>query len=277
MGGCFAIVQPDELKSLEWMGKFNGILGPGLHFFRPFSETRTISTRVMENKVVTETKTKDNVFVQIHIAVQQEVRKEKAFEAIYKLSNPAMQIESFVSDVVRGHAPHETLDDLFVEKEKIALDVKQRLSGAMEAYGYNIHQVLVIDIVPDNRVKAAMNQINASKRLRQAAEEKAEADKVVVVKAAEADADSKFLQGQGIARSRAAIVDGLREAVCGDQGTQLSPKEVSDLLLMTQYLDTLERVAAGKATTIFVPQGEGSGGEVRDAMLQASFAMAKQR
>eukprot|EP00928_Gymnodinium_smaydae_P007931 TRINITY_DN1283_c0_g1_i2.p1 TRINITY_DN1283_c0_g1~~TRINITY_DN1283_c0_g1_i2.p1 ORF type:complete len:237 (+),score=56.87 TRINITY_DN1283_c0_g1_i2:22-711(+) len=226
----------------------------------------------MENKIVCETKTKDNVFVHIHIAVQQEVRKEKAFEAFYKMSDPSMQIESFVSDVVRSHAPGETLDDLFVEKEKIALDVKSRLTDVMNAYGYNIINVLVTDIVPAKEVKDAMNEINTNQRLLEAAREKAEANKIVVVKAAQAEAESKFLQGQGIARSRTAIVSGLRTAVAGEghEGS-LNPKQITELLLATQYLDTMERVAQNPATTIFVPSTAGDmASQIRAGVLQAN-------
>eukprot|EP00928_Gymnodinium_smaydae_P007932 TRINITY_DN1283_c0_g1_i3.p1 TRINITY_DN1283_c0_g1~~TRINITY_DN1283_c0_g1_i3.p1 ORF type:complete len:276 (+),score=54.83 TRINITY_DN1283_c0_g1_i3:86-913(+) len=272
MGSCFAIVQPDEIAALEWMGKFRRILSPGPNCFLPFSTVLKLSARVMENKIVCETKTKDNVFVHIHIAVQQEVRKEKAFEAFYKMSDPSMQIESFVSDVVRSHAPGETLDELFVEKEKIALDVKSRLTDVMNAYGYNIINVLVTDIVPAQEVKDAMNAINTNQRLLEAAREKAEANKIIVVKAAQAEAESKFLQGQGIARSRAAIVSGLRTAVAGEghEGS-LKPKQITELLLATQYLDTMERVAQNPATTIFVPSAAGDMvSQVRAGVLQAN-------
>lgn len=268
------IVKPDELGALEFMGKFQRILKPGLQILFPGYAVRKISSRVVQNTCITETKTKDNVFVRIHIAVQQEVLPEKAFEAFYRLTNPQNQIDSFVSDVVRSHAPNETLDDLFAEKEKIAQDVKARLSEAMAAYGYLIHEVLVVDIAPDETVKRAMNEINAASRLRQAAQNNAEADKVVLVKAAEAEAESKFLAGQGTARSRAAIVEGLREAVCNkDRGEELSSKDVTQLLLMTQYLDTLEKISAGPAKTVFIPSGsEGMAGiaqQIRDGIMQA--------
>lgn len=252
------VIKPDELGALENFGSFKKILSPGLHFLTPGSSIRKISTRVVENRVVTETKTSDNVFVTIHIAVQQEVSKDNAYEAIYKLNNAAVQIESFVSDVVRSHAPTTTLDQLFEAKEEIANDVKNRLTAAMASYGYLIHQVLVTDIAPDQQVKDAMNQINANRRLRMAAQEKAEADKIVLVKAAEGEAERKFLQGQGIARSRTAIVEGLKSAVAGPNAkSALSTKDVTELLVMTQYLETLERLSQGENTTLFMPHSIG--------------------
>jgi len=250
---------PDEIAAYEFLGRYKGALRSGLHFLIPGSKVIKISTRIQENKVTCETKTKDNVFVQIHIAVQQEVHGEHSFEAIYKLQNPKEQIEAFVADVVRSHAPKLTLDELFEAKESIALEVKDRLSQVMQSYGYLIRQVLVTDISPDEQVRTAMNEINRSKRLRQAAEEKAEADKLVVVKAAEGEAERKFLQGQGMARSRAAVIEGLKAAVSSDGKTAMKPKDITDLLLMTQYLDTLDKMSQGAANTVFVQQGSNTG------------------
>jgi len=222
----------------------------------------------------TETKTKDNVFVRVVVAVQVEVVPEKAYEAIYRLTNPATQIDSYVSDVVRGQVPTMKLDDLFESKDEIAAAVKERLSKSMGEYGYLIHQALVTDLRPDDKVRHAMNEIDANRRLRMAATEKAEAEKVLKVKAAEADAESKFLQGQGVARQRTAIVEGLKHAVGGDQGQEMNPKTVQELLLITQYFDTLERLAQGNATTVFMPHTVGNlaniADDIRNGTMQAN-------
>merc|ERR1719181_2627863 len=219
-----------------------------------------------------ETKTKDNVFVKVCTAVQVEVKAEKAYEAIYRLTNPSTQIDSYVSDVIRGQVPAMKLDDLFESKDEIAQAVKERLSKSMGEYGYVIHQVLVTDLRPDEKVRSAMNEIDANRRLRVAAAERAEADKVLKVKAAEAEAESKFLQGQGVARQRTAIVEGLRRAVGGDSA--MDPKTVQELLLITQYFDTLERLANGNATTVFMPHTVGNlaniADDIRNGTMQAN-------
>merc|ERR1719310_1247241 len=236
-------------------------------------QTRKISTRVQEYTMYTETKTKDNVFVKVVVAVQVEPVAEKAYEAIYRLTNPSQQIDSYVSDVVRGQVPSLKLDDLFESKDDIAAAVKDRLSKSMGEYGYLIHQVLVTDLRPDEKVRHAMNEIDANRRLRVAATEKAEAEKVLKVKAAEADAESKFLQGQGVARQRTAIVEGLKHAVGGDQ--EMNPKTVQELLLITQYFDTLERLAQGNATTVFMPHTVGNlaniADDIRNGTMQANI------
>jgi regulator of protease activity HflC (stomatin/prohibitin superfamily) len=235
-------------------------------------QTRKISTRVQEYNMQTETKTKDNVFVKVNTAVQVEVVAEKAYEAIYRLTNPANQIDSYVSDVVRGQVPAMKLDDLFESKDEIAQAVKERLSKSMGEYGYLIHQCLVTDLRPDDKVRNAMNEIDANRRLRVAAGEKAEADKVLKVKAAEADAESKFLQGQGVARQRTAIVEGLKHAVGG--GADMDPRTVQELLLITQYFDTLERLSSGQATTVFMPHTVGNlasiADDIRNGTMQAN-------
>jgi len=225
----------------------------------------------------TETKTKDNVFVKVNVAVQVEVVAEKAYEAIYRLTNPSGQIDSYVSDVVRGQVPQMKLDNLFESKDEIAQAVKERLSKSMGEYGYLIHQVLVTDLRPDEKVRSAMNEIDANRRLRVAAGEKAEADKVLKIKAAEADAESKFLQGQGVARQRTAIVEGLKHAVGG--GAEMDQKTVTELLLITQYFDTLERLANGQATTVFMPHTVGNlasiADDIRNGTMQAQAPRQK--
>merc|ERR1719265_2121689 len=149
---------------------------PGIHQIYPGCIVRRLSTRLRQNEVIVETKTKDNVFVRIKIAVQQEVSVESAYQAFYKLTRPDAQIDSFVADVVRSHVPREDLDEAFLSKESLANEVKERLTVGMLEYGYNIHEVLVTDIMPDMNVRNSMNQIEAQKRLRMAAQERAEQD-----------------------------------------------------------------------------------------------------
>jgi len=224
--------------------------------------------------MMTETKTQDNVFVKVCVAVQVEPIAEKAYEAIYKLTNPSGQIDSYVSDVVRGKVPTLKLDALFESKDDVAQAVKERLSKCMGEYGFLIHQVLITDLRPDDKVRNAMNEIDASRRLRVAAGEKAEAEKVLKVKAAEADAEAKFLQGQGVARQRTAIVEGLKHAVGG--GSEMDSKTVQELLLITQYFDTLEKLAHGTATTVFMPHTVGNlasiADDIRNGTMQAAAA-----
>jgi len=268
MGNCAVCVAADELKAIEHFGEFIGIKSGGFHYLGLdlcgiCYNTRSVSTRIQENRVRCETKTADDVFIFISIAVQMEIIIKKAKEAIYKLDNPRDQIESYVSNVIRAKVPKLKLDEVFLAKDEIAQDVKNELVHNMEEFGFCIHSVLVTDVDPDPKVKNAMNEINAAKRMRLAATDKAEAEKIMQVKAAEAEAESKFLQGQGIARQRAAIVSGLKESF-GVEGEEMDAEKVRELLLITQYFDTLEKMSQGPGNTIFMPHTVGGMSDIAD-------------
>jgi regulator of protease activity HflC (stomatin/prohibitin superfamily) len=191
------------------------------------------------------------------------------YDAYYRLTDPQAQIRSYVYDSVRSAVPKMELDSAFEAKDDIAIAVKENLQSVMEDYGYSILQTLVTDMDPDRRVKDAMNEINSSKRIREAATHKAEADKILQVKAAEAEAESKYLSGVGVARQRQAIVAGLRDSISefSEQVQGASPKDAMDLLLLTQYFDALTSIgSSSKATTIFLPHDPASVGQVASAM-----------
>ena len=204
-----------------------------------------LTLQVQQLDVKVETKTKDNVFVQIPISVQYKVMPEKVYDAFYKLSDPNKQIESFVYNVILGHVPKMTLDETFDQQAQIAIDVKTSLDASMQEFGYSIVKSLITDIVPDEKVKAAMNDINAAAREREATDSRAETEKMLLVKKAEADAESKRLQGEGIANQRKAIIEGLRDSVAkfSESVEGATPKDAMAMVLLTQYFDTLKEVA----------------------------------
>lgn len=274
-GNCCVQMSQDQLGVSEKFGKFSGELQPGLNFLGLDCcgiciTTRAMSSRVVENVTTCETKTKDNVFVRIDCAIQQQPKPDRIMDAIYKLKTPKDQIESYVADVVRAQVPLMKLDEVFANKDAIALAVGEKLTRAMEDFGFSILQSLVVNVDPDQNVKLSMNAIEAAKKNKTAAETKAEADKFVKIKAAEGERDSKALQGEGIAKQRAAIVQGLKDSIGADT-SQMTPEAVSELLLITQYFDTLEKIAHSKANTVFVPQMDGnSAGAIRDGIMQGA-------
>jgi regulator of protease activity HflC (stomatin/prohibitin superfamily) len=278
--GPFFTVNQQTAVIVQRFGKFARVALPGLNFKTPFVEmiAGRINLRVQQLDVRVETKTEDNVFVHVIVAVQYHVLPDKVYDAFYRLSNANTQITAFVFDVVRARVPRIKLDDLFEKKDEIADAVKNELSHVMYDFGYGIVKALVTDIDPDAKVKLAMNEINAAQRMRVAATEKGEADRILKVKAAEAEAQSKALQGKGIADQRRAIVDGLRESVDEFQrsvpGT--SAQDVMSLVLMTQYFDTLKEIGASSATnTILIPHSPGNltelSTQIRNAMMTAEL------
>lgn len=245
---CFACIRTQEVGIVEDLGQFKRLLDPGLHFLTwPLqSVVGTLSLRIQQLDVVCETKTKDNVFVQVGIAVQYRVLVDSAYDAYYRLTDPRNQIQSYVFDVVRSTVPKMELDEAFASKDEIAAAVLTQLKDVMAEFGYEIRNCLITDLSPDSKVKASMNEINASRRLKEAASHKAEADKVRQVKNAEAEAEARYLSGLGVARQRKAIVQGLQESVgaFSDQVEGATPKDVMDILLLSQYFDTLSTVGA---------------------------------
>jgi regulator of protease activity HflC (stomatin/prohibitin superfamily) len=263
---------------VERFGKYNRVAHPGLQFLLPWCETvRFIDLQVRQAVVNVETKTKDNVFVTIPVSVQYQVVEEKVFDAYYKLSDPQRQIESYVFNSILGHVPTLTLDEAFEQMQQISIAVKKDLDEVMDTFGYNILRALVTDIVPDAKVKAAMNDINAAQREQIAAQARGEADKILKVKQAEAEAESKALQGDGVARQRQAIIKGLQSSVesfkVAVEGS--TAQDVMAMVLMTQYFDTLREVGvSGKSSTILLPSSPGT---VNDLMTQilAGFQAVK--
>ncbi len=272
--GSFFTVNTSQVAVITRFGKFLRTADPGLNWKVPYFDTVAgiVSLRVNQINLTMETKTKDNVFVTIPISVQNRVRPEKVYDAFYKLSDPVAQIKSYVEQVILGHVPGMTLDEVFASQSSIALAVKQELDADMAAFGYEIVNVLVTDIVPDAKVKSAMNDINAAQREQVAATARGEADKILVVKKAEAEAESKALQGQGIANQRKAIVEGLQASIEQFQKAVegASAKDVMQLVLITQYFDTLKSIGENdKTNTLFLAHSPGSVKDVSDQILES--------
>lgn len=279
----FFQVRTAEAVVIQRMGKFLRVANAGMNFKLPWLDQIAGRTdlRVQQLALDVETKTKDNVFVKIPVSVQYHVIPEKVYEAFYKLANPKQQISSYVFNVILGHVPKMNLDDAFLQQSDIAIAIKQGLDDVMRTYGYAIDQALVTDLQPDEKVKSAMNEINAAQREQVAASARGETEKILKVKQAEADAESKALQGQGIANQRRAIIEGLKQSVeafaAAVEGT--TARDVMTLVLVTQYLDTIKEIGAqDKTNTLFMSHSPGAIGElfrqIQEAIMMGQRASA---
>lgn len=260
---------------IERFGRFDRVAYAGLSWKTPFVEriAAKVSLQLTELRLSLETKTKDNVFVTIPVSVQFQRIKDKVADSWYKLANEQAQIGSYVENAILGHIPSLTLDEAFSSQQSIASAVKDQLDEVMEGYGFHIVKVLITDITPAQKVKDAMNDINAAQREQVAAQARGEAEKILKVKQAEAEAESKALQGQGIANQRKAIIAGLTESVEGFQQAVkgASAESVLQLVVLTQYLDTLKEIGANAHTnTILVPHSPGGltdfANQIRDSL-----------
>ena len=272
------IIPQQQMGVVERLGKFKKTLGPGLHFRIPIIErvAGKESIRIRQLDVPVETKTQDNVFVNLGVSVQFLAITDKIFEAHYRLTDVNLQITSYVLDVIRGEVPKKTLDEVFETKDELAQIVKSELAESMEDFGYSIVKSLITDIEPAADVKDAMNKINATARLRVAAQNEAEADKIRQVQSAEADAEAKKLQGKGVAEQRAAIIEGFKASI-GDlkevTGSDVKTQDVMNMVMMVQYFDALRDIGTtGQNNAVLIPYGAGGSNEILQQMTQAMLA-----
>ncbi|HHU65606.1 SPFH domain-containing protein, partial [Streptococcus sp.] len=238
------VVRQQTVAIIERFGKYQTTSTSGIHIRLPFGIDKIaarIQLRLLQSEIVVETKTKDNVFVTLNVATQYRVNEQNVTDAYYKLMRPEAQIKSYIEDALRSSVPKLTLDELFEKKDEIALEVQHQVAEEMSTYGYIIVKTLITKVEPDAEVKQSMNEINAAQRKRVAAQELANADKIKIVTAAEAEAEKDRLHGVGIAQQRKAIVDGLAESIqeLKDANVGMTEEQIMSILLTNQYLDTL--------------------------------------
>jgi regulator of protease activity HflC (stomatin/prohibitin superfamily) len=265
------IVPQQQFAVVERLGKFHKIAPAGIHVKIPVIDhiAGKPSVRVFQLDNDINTKTQDNVFVDTNVSVQYKINEQNIFDAWYRLDNPTMQITAYVEDAIRASIPMLTLDDAFEKKDDIAKEVKATISEEMEQFGYTIIRVLVTAIEPSQSIKDAMDSINEANRRRIAAQELAQADKIRIVVAAEAEKEEAKLRGEGIAAQRQAIVDGLSLSFRELSDTGLSESQIMGILLTNQYLDSLNRFADKGNSTIFLPAGPEGAEDIRTQLLSA--------
>ena len=278
----FFTVQQQSRAIVERFGRYVRTAKPGLNFKVPYIEyvVQRVSLRVQQLPVEVETKTLDNVFVKLFVAVQFRVVEGSEADSYYKLQDHVEQIRSYVLDVVRAKVPKMNLDEVFEKKDDVGLSVKTELDVSMKVYGYEIPNALVTDVNPADNVKSAMNEIQTQQRLQVAAAAKGEANKILVVKNAEAEAESKRLQGEGIAKQRRAIIDGLRESITAfaEKVGSVNEQEALKLVLLTQYFDTVKEIGVSSGSKVIllphVPGGMSDISEqIRTAIMTGSEAV----
>mgnify|MGYP001333235905 FL=1 len=272
------IVKQQTAAVVERFGRFQSIRQSGLQLRIPIVDriAGRLSLKIQQLDVIVETKTKDDVFVKLKVSVQYMVIKNKVYEAFYKLDYPHDQITSYVFDVVRAEVPKMRLDDVFERKDDIAIAVKSELNDAMINYGYDIIKTLVTDIDPDEQVKQAMNRINASEREKIAAQYEGDAARILIVEKAKAEAESKRLQGQGIADQRREIARGLEESVEVLNKVGINSQEASALIVVTQHYDTLQSIGEEtNSNLILLPNTPQAGSDMLNNMV-ASFTASNQ-
>lgn len=277
LSGLFVVKQQTSAV-IERFGKYQSIRGAGLQLKIPLIDkvSGRVSLRIQQLDVNVETKTRDDVFIHLKISVQFLIRKDHVYDAFYKLQNPHEQITSFIFDVVRAEVPKMRLDDVFVKKEEVALAIQRDLKEAMLDYGYDIIKALVTDIDPDENVKIAMNRINAAEREKIAAQHEGDAQRILIVERAKAEAESKRLQGRGIADQRREIARGLEESVDVLNRAGINSQEASALIVITQHYDTLQSIGSDtNSNLILLPNNPNAASSMLNDMVTSLVAANK--
>lgn len=274
----FFVVKQQTAAIIERFGRFHSVRNSGLQMKIPLVDriAGKLSLKIQQLDVVVETKTKDDVFVKLKVSVQFQVLNDQVYDAFYKLDSPYAQITAYVFDVVRAEVPKLRLDDVFEKKDDIAIAVRNELQEAMKSYGYDIVKTLVTDIDPDEQVKHAMNRINAAEREKTAAQFEGDAQRILIVEKAKAEAESKRLQGQGIADQRREIAKGLEESVNVLNTVGINSQEASALIVVTQHYDTLQAIGTtDRSNLILLPNSPNAAGDMLNNMVTSFVAASK--
>lgn len=266
---CCTSISQSQVGIVETCGKFSSTLQPGCHCLLPWSSVvDVLSSRLTELDCTVESKTKDNVFVEIKMTIQYQILPDKAQSVHYRIRSPSLMIQPYVLNSIRAKIPLYLLDALYVERSNISQQLKEEVDEVMEGYGIDIMSALVVDIQPRYGVSEAMDKIQKVQRLRVAAVDAAETDKLTRVRAAEANCTSRRLAGEGLAQQRKAVVAGLLSTVkeVKSDVPSLSTKDAATMLIMNQYYDTLRAIASRSGRKVMVWETSGGLERVADQL-----------
>lgn len=262
------IIPQTHNATIERLGKFSRVITPGFHLIIPgIEQTRMINIQQQESDTDVQSKTQDDVFVDLKLAIQYRADPDAIKDAVYKLSNPIEQMESYIYDVVRSTIPKLPIDEVFSKKEEIQTDINAAVKCKIKEFGYILENVLVTDIKPDSKVQEAMNRKNAALRDAETAKHEAEAKAVLVIRAAEAKAEADRLYGKGLADQRRELVKGYKISLdeLKDADGSITGKDSMDFLLTTQQIDAQVQMAGTANAKVIFSAGVNTSGKTPTA------------
>ena len=272
---CAYVVPQQQAFIIERFGKFHTVNLAGSHFKIPFIDRIAHKTglRVQQLMVKVETKTLDNVFVNVVVSTQFRVDSSNVATAYYELGDPAGQLRSYMEDALRSAIPQLSLDDAFARKDDVARDVQETVGAEMARFGFTVVKSLITAIDPSEQVKAAMDSINAAQREKEATRERAEANRIAIEAQAAADAEKTRLQGEGQANYRREIANGIVDQIKSLQNVGMNIEDVNNVVLFNQYLDVMRSLSEStNAKTVVLPASTPGG--YQDLFTQMTNAIA---
>lgn len=251
------VVGQNTVLVIEFLGRFSRVMTAGLNFKIPILEriAEKITLRQQNFALHGFYPSKDKVIVDISTnliyAVSPESESIKKYS--YSLSNRSDSIGAIIENSLRTYIAKETHEGILEKKEELAMHIRTDVEKQFSDWGMSIYSFQITGVSFPETITRAMSEVVASEQLKKAAENKGEATKIQAVKEAEAQKETKRLQGEGIALERKAIAEGLKSSIQiveGAGATKQSTSEIMSILILTQYLDTLKGIGAGSNSKV---------------------------
>lgn len=259
----FRTVRQNTVTIVERFGKFHRVLDSGLNMVVPLLDkpTASISLALQNLHEAVDAVTRDKVTVKIEANLVYRVDRSMVKEFHYELSDAMTTVRDYVENYMRSHVASQTHEELLLEREEFSTYLIDSLDDILIKWGIRIISFQVINIIFPKEITDAMSKVVASQRLREAAQNEAEANKVTVIKNAEANREANIMLGEGIAGQKQAIMEGLKMSVKDIQDVQgFEPNEIMNLLVISQYFDTIKELgSSGNTKVMFLnPAPEGA-------------------
>lgn len=243
------IVQPNTVRTVEFLGKYNRILRQGFHLIVPVLEQTKLQTLFRRNfPVEVQGVTSDNVTAYIGLNVIYYVEDDRndsmqwaIYRSIYSIDDHRTMIKSTIDEQLRAMIVSFTHKEIFNKREEIWEEIEERLREKLSTFGFRLDSIQVRDVELDKKVMEAMNKVVETEKLKEAAMNEAEAKKILQVKEAEAEKESKILLWEGMAGQRMKIAEWFKESVDLIKQTDdsLNAEKVLQFLLDSSRIETL--------------------------------------
>ncbi len=244
------IVRQSTAMVIERLGKFNRLLGTGIHFIVPFIDKSVGGPISLKERIADfppqPVITKDNVTMQIDTVVYFQVTDAKLFT--YGVEHPIRAIENLTATTLRNLVGELELDGTLTSRDTVNSKMRIILDEATDPWGIKINRVELKNILPPKDIQQAMEKQMRAERERREAILKAEGEKRSNILVAEGEKEAMILRAE--AKKAAMIAEA--------EGTATAIKMINDANPNPAYLtlkgyDALKVMADGKSTKIIVP------------------------
>ncbi|MDD5770294.1 MAG: SPFH domain-containing protein [Candidatus Gracilibacteria bacterium] len=254
------IVTPQTIKTVEFLGRFTRILRPGLNIIIPIIEITRHQDLFRKNFAVeVDGITSDNVTVYVGLNVVFFVQDDKndttdgsIYKSVYSINDPRTLMASTIDEQLRAMVSTFGHKEIFNKREEIGQSIEENLREKLSQFGYTLDSIQVRSIKLEANVTAAMNKVVESSKLKEAAQNEGEAEKIMQVKRAEADKEAKILIGQGMAGQRMEIAKGFKESVdlIMSSDKSLTGDKILKFLLDSSRIETLGNIGNSDKTKL---------------------------